>query len=170
MNYLDLALCVPLLWAAYKGFTKGLIIEVASLVALALGIYGGIEFSGFAADWLTAQWELDGDVLPIAAFALTFLVIVIAVYALAKVLEKVVNLVALKLVNKITGAVFGMVKMALIVSVLLVLLQVVERQFSLIPPDLKEGSLLYGPLAGFVPTIIPALENQEWYSLPAVPV
>ena len=45
MNYLDIIIIIPLIWGAYKGFRKGFIIEIASLIALILGIWGGINFS-----------------------------------------------------------------------------------------------------------------------------
>jgi len=45
MNFLDVLLGIPLLWFTYKGFTKGFVIELATLVALLLGIYAAIHFS-----------------------------------------------------------------------------------------------------------------------------
>jgi len=45
VNTLDIILAVPLLYGLYKGFTRGLIVEIASLVGLVLGIYGGVHFS-----------------------------------------------------------------------------------------------------------------------------
>ncbi len=42
MNWLDIGIAVPLVWGAYVGFKKGLVIELASLAALILGIYAAI--------------------------------------------------------------------------------------------------------------------------------
>ena len=42
MNFLDVILVLPLIFAAWWGFTKGLIIEIASVLALTLGIYGAV--------------------------------------------------------------------------------------------------------------------------------
>ena len=47
MNYIDIILAIPLVWAVYRGFTKGFIIEIASLIAMVLGVYGAIHFSYF---------------------------------------------------------------------------------------------------------------------------
>ena len=44
VNYLDIIFIVPLIWAGFRGFKKGLIIEVSTLIAFGLGIWGGIHF------------------------------------------------------------------------------------------------------------------------------
>ena len=43
---LDIIFLILFGWAAYNGFKKGFILQVASLAALFLGIYGAIKFSG----------------------------------------------------------------------------------------------------------------------------
>jgi membrane protein required for colicin V production len=53
MNYLDIILAIPLLWGLYKGVSKGIIKELASLVALIVGIYGAVHF----ADSIQGQLE-----------------------------------------------------------------------------------------------------------------
>ncbi|PCJ87479.1 MAG: colicin V production protein [Flavobacteriales bacterium] len=162
MNYLDVVLAVPLIWGIYKGFSKGLIIEVASLLALALGIYGGLKFSGFAADWLTAHGEFNKRYVPLASFAITFAVIVLGVYAFAKLLEKIVNIVSLKLINKLAGAVFGVLKIAVILSVLLLLFDTVDKKLELIPSETKTSSILYRPIKSLAPAILPMLKETNW--------
>ena len=52
MNYVDIILAAPLLLGAFKGFKKGLIIELISLIALAVGIWGAVHFSDFAVQLL----------------------------------------------------------------------------------------------------------------------
>ena len=49
MNYLDLIFCIPLIWGFWKGWQKGLIIELSMLAALLLGVWGGIKFSDYMA-------------------------------------------------------------------------------------------------------------------------
>lgn len=163
MNYLDIAFCIPLLWGAYKGFQKGLIIEVSSLAALLLGVWGGIKFSDYMAGVLSSNFEFDEKYLPVVAFAVTFLGIVVAVYAIGKLIERFVDLVALKFVNKIGGGAFGLAKVGLILSVLLVIMNSYDEKVQFIPQDLKEGSLLYEPMSEVALTVVPALENSELF-------
>ena len=163
VSYLDIILVVPLLWAGYRGFSKGLIIELASFGALVLGVFGGIHFSNYASEALIKLWEMDTEYLPVISFAITFIVIVGAVFALAKVLEKVVNLMALKLVNKLAGGLFGLAKMGMILSVVLVILNSLDSGGKWVEPEEKEKSVLYEHVASLAPTIIPAIGSSDWY-------
>ena len=159
MNYIDVAVAVPLIWGAYKGFTKGLIIELASIIALILGGYVGMHFSDITSKYLNQIITIEDSFMPIVSFSVTFIVVVLVVYLLAKILEKVINLVALKLINKISGSVFGIVKAAFIISLILILVESVDQRLELIPKETKENSLLYSPVKAIAPTIIPAVKN-----------
>ena len=81
MNILDLIILIPLAWSAYKGFSKGLIISVASLLALLLGIYGSIRFSDITSGYLIDHFEFSSQYLPIISFAITFILIAVTLTA-----------------------------------------------------------------------------------------
>lgn len=159
MGYLDIILCIPLLWGLYKGYTKGLIIQVASLVALIFGVYGSIVFSNLTQDILTSNFQIDNKYIPMIAFAVTFLVIIIAVHVMGKILEKMVNMIALGLFNKLLGAGFGLLKAALILSALIFVFEVIDKKFSLLPSGEKAKSFLYTPMSELIPTIAPAAQR-----------
>lgn len=163
VNYLDIIFMIPLLWGAWKGFKKGLIIEMASLVALLLGVWGGIKFSDYMAEVLANNFELNEKYLPVVAFGVTFLGIVVAVYAIGKLIEKFVDLVAMGMVNKVAGGAFGMLKVGLILSVLLVIVNSYDEKAGFISDDLKEGSVLYQPMTDVALTVVPALENSQLF-------
>lgn len=163
MNYIDIVLCVPLIWGAYKGFSKGFVIEVASLAALLLGVYGGIKFADFAADFLTGTFSLETKYMPVIAFAVTFIIIVIGVFALAKLLEKFLNVVSLKFINKLAGAAFGLLKIGMILSVILVIIDSVDQRSSILPRKMKKESLLYEPVSRIALTVIPAIKNSDLF-------
>ena len=155
MGYLDIILCIPLIWGLYNGYTKGLIIQTASLLALILGAYGAIVFSNLTQDILASNFEIDNKYIPIISFATTFIAIVIAVHFLGKVLEKSINMIALGLFNKLLGAVFGVLKVALLLSALIFVFEGLDKQFSLIPQDAKSKSVLYRPMSKLIPAIVP---------------
>ena len=162
MSYLDIIFIVPLIWAGFRGFKKGFIIEVSALIAFGLGIWGGIHFSNFIAELLSDS--IDSKYVPLVSFAITFILIVATVFVLGKMLEKAVNLVQLKLVNKLTGAVFGVAKIVLVISVLLVIVNSFDQKANIVPKDLKENSLLYQPLSEVSLKVIPALKNSGLFS------
>jgi len=161
MNTVDLVFAILLLWSVYRGFTKGFIVQLATLAALLLGILGAVLFSDFTSDLIIKKFEVSGQYLPILSFAVTFVVIVIAVHLLAKMLNKLVDAIALGIVNRLLGVLFSLLKTAFIVSVILVLLNKLDNRFKFIPNETKENSLLYKPLSNFAPMIFPYLNFDK---------
>lgn len=161
MNILDIILVIPMIWLAYRGFTKGLVIELTSLVALILGIWIALHFSYFSSDFLTEHFEINQKYLHIVAFIITFIVIIILVYLVGKLVERLINLIALGFINKLAGAVFGVLKAALLLSVVILIINNFDKKESVITPKLREGSVLYKPISSIIPTIIPWLDLDE---------
>ena len=161
MNYIDIALCVPLLWGLYKGFTKGFIIEVASIVALGLAIWGGIKFSDFLTLYIQEHLDWNTKYLPVISFAILFLGTLFLVYAIAKLLERIVKAVSLGFINKLAGGVFGILKFGLIFSVLIFILNAIEKSIRFIPEKVKHESLLYEPVGKIAPVVIPGLIESK---------
>ncbi len=154
----DLAFIIILIWAAYRGFTKGVIVQAASLAALILGIWGAIRFSDYTTQLLVEKTNMSGEYLPIISFALTFIVFVIAIHLLARILEKLVQAVALGIINRLAGALFSMTKYALVISGILVVLNTINAQNPFLPSDKINQSKMYRPLSRFAPSIFPYLK------------
>jgi membrane protein required for colicin V production len=161
MNVIDIVLCIPLVWGLYKGFTKGLIVELASLVAFGLGIWGAYHFSAYTATVLKDKLNIHSPYLPIISFSLTSLLIIIAIFFLAKLIQKFAEGMALGTVDKIAGALFSALKYALLLSVCIFVLDAVEKKIPIISPKTKEGSFLYKPIGNFAPFIIPKLKEIQ---------
>ena len=161
MNTFDLVLGIFLIWGAIRGFRNGLIIEAASLAALVLGIWGSIHFSDITAAFLVEQFHLETRFLFLIAFAVTFVAIVVVVHFLARALDKLVKAIALGWLNRLAGIAFGVVKMAFILSVVLVILKGIDRQRSFLPEEQTRDSILFEPLSKFAPTLFPFLDIRN---------
>lgn len=161
MNYIDISLCIPLVWGLYKGFSKGLIIEAASMLAFGLGIWGGIHFSSWVAEKIRTTINWESEYLPIVSFAITFLGIIIAVYFIAKLIQRLVEGMELGAINKIGGALFGTLKFVLIMSVAIFIVNAIEKSYPMISFEAKKESLLYEPVGKIAPMIIPALNDSK---------
>lgn len=160
MNFLDIIIIVPVLYGAWIGFKKGLIIEVCTLLALVLGVWGGVNFSDYVSDWMKNDLNVTSKYLPVIAFTVTFLVVGAIVYFAGKAIEKMVNIAQLKPLNKIGGLGFGVAKFIFIVSVGLVILDAYDQQGGMLPDEMKQGSLLYEPIKDFSMKTLPALKNS----------
>jgi len=161
MNLFDLVFIILLIWSAYRGFTKGFILQLSTLAALLLGIYGAIHFSDFTADMLVRHFNVSNDYLSIIAFALTFVAIVIAVHLLARLIEKLIQAIALGFINRLLGVLFGIAKTAFIISILLVLVNKANEKYHFLPKEKTNNSLLYQPLSDFAPSIFPYLHFDD---------
>lgn len=161
MNYIDIIICIPLVWGLYKGFTKGLIVEAASLIAFGLGVWGSVHFSTYIAEQIRSRFDWQSEYLPIVSFAITFLLIVVAIFLLAKLLQHLVEGMALSAVNKLGGALFGALKFAFLMSVVIYILNAVEKSYPIVSIKAQESSLLYEPTGKIAPFFIPALKNTQ---------
>ncbi len=159
MNYFDIIIVIPLVWGIYKGYKKGFIIEMASFIALGLGIWGGIKFASLSANYLSKIFDISDKMMPLISFVVTFILIVIAVFSLAKILEKIIKLVALGFVNRIIGAAFGVLKFGLIISVILNIITSINSKIPFIAPKMLNSSLLYQPVSKIALIIIPGVKN-----------
>lgn len=161
MNTIDLVFAILFLWSAYRGYTKGFIVQLATLAALLLGILGAIMFSDFTSDLITKKFDVSSQSLPIISFAITFIAIVIAVHLLAKVINKFIDAIALGIVNRLLGVLFSILKTAFIISVILVIINKADSKYNFIPDDTKDNSLLYKPLSNLAPIIFPYLNFDK---------
>lgn len=160
MALIDIILGALLLFGLIRGLMKGLFVEVASLVALIAGVYGAIHFSNFAAEFLDSKLDWDEKYINIVAFAITFVIIVIAIALAGKALTKLANFAALGILNKLLGGVFGALKIGLILSILLIVFDNMNNTIPFADEDDLEASILYEPVKGLAPLIFPSIINK----------
>lgn len=161
MNYIDIALGLLLLFAAIGGYRKGLISELAALAALILGIWGAIKFSHITSEFLVENFDWQWEHLNIVSFFITFVAIVILVHIVGSTVNKLAETVLLGFVNKLAGLVFGILKSALILSIILLIFDRIDEDIAVLPKDLKENSRMYEPIKNLAPTLFPFIDIWE---------
>ena len=161
MSIIDIVLAALLLFGLIRGAMKGLFVEIASLVALLLGVYGAIHFSGFAAEFLESKVDWNEKTINIVAFAITFVIIVLVISLAGKALTKLADFAALGILNKLLGGVFGALKIGLILSVLLIVFNKLNNTLPFMEKEALEDSILYKPVKSIAPMIFPNLIKSE---------
>ncbi len=146
MAILDIVLGILLIWGLYKGLKNGLFVEIASIIALIAGIYGAIHFSYIAGDYLEEHMQWNEQYMNIASFIITFIAIVILVHIAGKLLTKFADFAMIGFLNKLAGALFGALKVAVITGALLVFLDRMNNTLSFISDDAKKESILFEPI------------------------
>ena len=161
MNIIDILLGALLLFGLVRGLSKGLFVEVASLVALVAGIYGAIHFSNFAAEFLMERVDWAEQTVNLAAFAITFIIIVVAISLAGKALTKLADFAALGILNSILGGVFGILKTGLILSVVLLVFSGFNKSVPFVSETDLEESVLYEPVKSLAPMLFPNFGGSD---------
>jgi membrane protein required for colicin V production len=159
MHFIDILIIIPLAWSLFRGFGKGLIVELSSLVALFLGILAGIYFSDFVAGLLIEHAGFNPHYTSAIAFTIIFIAVLILVRLLAKAVEKVAKTLALGFFNKVLGAVFAFFKTAFIISLVFFIIEQMNVGGSIISNKTKDKSLLYKPVSAIAPLAIPKIKS-----------
>lgn len=161
MNWIDFVIIILLVFGLARGFIDGLIKELASLLALILGIWGAIKFSAFTAAKLYDYFDMTGKYVGIIAFAITFVVIVIIIHFIGLLVDKFVSAISLGFLNRLLGIVFGLFKTALILSVIFVILNAIDDKHQFLPRDTIERSKFYSPIADIAPALFPLIGEGD---------
>ena len=155
----DFIFALAFLWAAYRGFRKGLVYQATTLAALLLGIYGSLKFSDLMAYFLFEKFGWHSQYIKLIAFIIVFIGIILLVHLVGRLTEKMVEMVALGFVNRLVGLVFGLLKTAFIISVILYFFNMVNSQREMIPQKTIDQSLLYKPVSAVAPILFPYLKK-----------
>lgn len=161
MSVIDIVLGALILFGLVRGFMKGLFVEVASLIALIAGVYGAIHFSNFAAEFLQNKTEWNEKTVNIVAFAITFVIIVLAIGLAGKALTKLADFAALGVINKLAGGIFGALKIALILSVILNVFDKMNNTITFVDEENIDSTILYKPVKSLVPLIFPNILSPK---------
>jgi membrane protein required for colicin V production len=155
MNTFDIIITALLLFGFIRGLFKGLFVEVASLVGLIAGIYGSIHFSHFIKDFLITQVSWEEKYITLVSFAVTFILIVLVITLIGKLFTKIADFASLGILNKLLGGIFGVLKIGLLLSVILLIFSKLNDKIPFLSDEQQESAILYKPLKNLAPTIFP---------------
>lgn len=151
MNYLDIFIVCLTALGFYRGFSKGLIIELTAILALIFGAYGSLKFSDLTFDFISNTFpnqleSVEEPYIKIFSFAFTFIVILVSISVAGKALTKIAKILFLGFLNKIFGGLFGAIKYVLIISFCFVFFENINSEFSFIDDKSIESTFLYRPI------------------------
>jgi len=108
---LDIIFLIVLFLFLVKGYRKGLVLAICSLLAIVLGVIGALKLSGTVGQLLFA--DKNGAMVrwvPLVTYLLLFILIVWIVRLLASFIERSMKVVLLGWANKLSGAiVYGLI-------------------------------------------------------------
>ena len=143
MSYLDIFLIIVIGWGAYNGFLKGLIQELASILGIIFGIYLAKNYYSFLDQKLYLLFESEANYLSLISAIIIFLLTIMIFKIVASFLTKFLKLIALGLLNKIIGAIFGVLKSLLILCVIIFVFSKINNVVNIIEKDKLQESFIY---------------------------
>jgi membrane protein required for colicin V production len=116
---IDIIFAILIVIAIIKGYQKGLIIAVFSIIAFIVGLAAALKLSATVAAYLQNNVNISGKWLPIISFTVVFLIVVLIVNLGAKLIEKSFEMALPGWVNRMGGIFFFILLYVIILSVFL---------------------------------------------------
>lgn len=185
MNWIDIGIIIIVGLCLFKGFTKGLIHQAAFLAAVVVGIAASGLVANGLGEAFSSLLGLSDKIAHSVAVALSFLLILGAVYLASWFITKFLNATPLGVFNKLLGAALGGLISLAVLGYMFVFVDSVfvpvatltkklrntleqpfigqeEQEDPQEEKDIRNESALYYPVKNFVPTILaPRLLDKE---------
>lgn len=163
VSYLDLIVLIPIALAIWRGWKNGFVMEVFSVLALFVGIYLAVLLSDALTDVLRDKVSIRAEYLPVFSFLLIMLAVGIGLFFLGKVITRTVKSGGGGKLNSSAGAFFSLTKYLLIMSVTFLFFNAMDAKYHILPDEQKQKSYFYQPIYRFSLTVMPAIEQSDFY-------
>lgn len=153
MTSLDIIFAVAIVIAMIKGYQRGLIVGLFSLLAIILGLALSMKFSSVVADYLKLHFNWEGVWLPLVSFLLVFIGVVFLVRIGANAIEEAVKAIMLGWLNKLAGIALYVLMFSIVFSVILYY----AVEFKIVSESTTNTSIVYPYLKPVGPYVIDGL-------------
>src|SRR5690606_10885216 len=119
LSTIDIIILILLAFGAFSGYKQGLFIGLLSIIAFFIGIILAFKFMHWGADMLAERVESLTFMLPFISFIIIFLIVTITIRVLAFMVKKALDLTILGTFDNFAGAVLGLFKWVVMITVFL---------------------------------------------------
>ncbi|MEO8824017.1 MAG: CvpA family protein [Ginsengibacter sp.] len=147
---IDSAFLIIMIIAVFKGFSKGLVVGVFSLIAFIIGLAAALKLSVVVAQRLSESSGIIARWMPLLAFSLVFLVVVLLVNIGARIIKKTVSLAMLGWLDRLGGILLYIIIYTIIFSVILFF----AKKMTILKPETIKVSKVYDFVAPWGPAVI----------------
>jgi len=153
MNVLDLIFILPLLYGAYRGYQKGLFIEIIGVAAFIVAIVIGFKFLGYGMNMIAPVIgeNLANRFLPYLSFTVIFFPTIFLINKMGWMLRRALRFTILGTIDGFAGAMVGVFTWLFGVSTFLWLMSSIDIN---LPEILTKESLTYPAMKKVAPTVI----------------
>jgi membrane protein required for colicin V production len=150
---IDIIALLLLLWALFKGLSRGFVVAVFSFIAFLIGLAAALKLSSLVAGYLGSNTSISQRWLPFLAFAAVFIVVALLVKLGAKAIEAMLRMAMMGWLNRIGGVLLYVLLYFFIFSLVLFY----AEELKVIKPETTSGSVVYPLLHPLGPKVVNAL-------------
>lgn len=150
---IDIIFFILMLLAVFKGYSKGFIVALFSIVGFIIGLAAALKLSAYVAVKLSGTLNVSSKWLPVLSFLLVFIAVLLLVRLGAKMIQSGVELVMLGWVNRIAGIIL----FALLYSILYSVFLFYAVQVKLFSEETIAQSNIYSYIQPLGPKVIDAM-------------
>jgi membrane protein required for colicin V production len=147
---IDILFFLIVFLAIIRGYRKGLILAFFSMVCGLIGLAAAVKLSAVLATHMKSDLHMTSRWLPVIAFILIFILVMVVIRWAGKLLEKMVQMVLLGWLNKLGGILLFLVLYLSIYSIILFY----GTKTLVISKQSVDNSHFYSLIAPFGPAII----------------
>lgn len=147
---IDVLFGILLLLAVIKGFRRGLVIAVFSVVSIIVGIAAAMKLSTLVAGWLKDSTNVSVQWLPFLSFAIVLIGVILLIRLGANLIEASMEVTLMGWVNRLGGMVLYIIVYTLAFSVFLFY----ASQLKLLKEETIAESIVYSKIQPLAPMVM----------------
>lgn len=151
--FIDFLFCILIALAIFKGYGRGLIVAVFSLVAFFIGLIAAMKLSASVAVWLQNKSGTQTTWMPFIAFIIVMAAVMLLIRFGANLIEKIVALAMLGWLNKIGGIIFYAAMYIMFFSIILFY----AKNLGVLSDESIKDSRTYAYISPLAPRVIDAI-------------
>lgn len=159
MTTIDIVIFIIIGAGAILGFMKGFLKQSASIAGLIVGLIAAKMLYLSLAEKLCLLVTDSINIAKVIAFIMIWIAVPLIFILVASVFTKAMEAVSLGCINRWLGAVLGVVKYFILVSLIINVIEFIDTDNHLISKTNKESSALYYPVGKFVGILFPTIKE-----------
>jgi len=150
---IDIVIAILVVLAVIKGYQRGLIVAVFSVLGFIVGLAAAIKLSVVVAAYIGKAISVSDQWLPVISFAVVFIIVVLLLRWIAGIIQKNAELALLGWINRIGGALIYAFLYVFIFSIILFY----AGQTGVIKKETTDASVTWPYVAPLGPKVINAV-------------
>ncbi|MCD7972443.1 MAG: CvpA family protein [Candidatus Azobacteroides sp.] len=138
---------------------RGFVRQIFSIAGFIIGIIAAYLFAKLLAPPLGNLLDIPITLMLPLSYFIVFIIVATGCNLLGRIFHNLVTLATLGGLNRIAGAVAGVLKYAFIIGIVLNLYDSIDKEGKIISPEAREKATLYEPLRSLGEAVLPYVEE-----------